>query len=106
MLEKFAFLKEKAKLQAPTSSNNYKLKSSFYNQYFYLTGSYMTFKISQKKIEYKSELRFLDEWNVTDAKKWLCERIKLTEFNKREFTFLQILEKSYSPQPSFKNCLL
>jgi hypothetical protein len=99
-LKKFVYLKDKAKLQAPTSSNNYKLKSSFYNQYFYLTGSYMTFKVSQEKIEYKrSELRFLDEWNVTDAKKWLFERVKLVEFNKREFTFLQILEDSSSPQP-------
>jgi hypothetical protein len=92
-LEKFQFLVNEAKLQAPTSGNSYKLTGNFCNEYFYLSdGKYMTFEVSEEKNEHKrSELRFLKEWNVdTENKKFIEERIKLEEFNKEEFTFLQI----------------
>ena len=92
-LKKFEFLVNKAKLQAPISKISYKLNGDFCNEYFYLSnGSYMTFEISEEKNEHKrSELRFLKEWSVDcEKEKFIEERVKLVEFNKREFTFLQI----------------
>ncbi len=97
ILEKFSFLSQKAKLQAPSSEYNYALDKNFANDYFYLSENrYMTFDISEDNLDSKrSELRFYNEWNVSDDKsRYLYMRLKIIKFNKREFTFMQIHDNS------------
>ncbi|WP_456489067.1 polysaccharide lyase family 7 protein [Caminibacter pacificus] len=99
-LKKLQFLSQKAKLQAPTAKYNYKLDENFSNAYFYLSeGKYLTFDISENNIDdsKRSELRFYNEWNVSDNKvRYLYMKLKIVRFNKREFTFMQIHD-SFSP---------
>ncbi|GAX87446.1 conserved hypothetical protein [Lebetimonas natsushimae] len=98
-LDKFKFILNISKLQAPKSkfdseySTYYGKFEGIYNKYFYLeNNNYMTFYICEKNENEhrRSELRFRNDFKVSENH-YLKVRVKILPLNeKKEFTFLQI----------------
>jgi len=100
-LTKFRPVLNISKFQAPYShydplySTKYGKFEDFCNQYFHLQDNkYMTFFMCQdnEREHRRSELRFRDDWKVSDNKSHILEaNLKIFPLNQqREFTFLQI----------------